>query len=42
MFKKDDYWAVWLGFALIIVGMLIYLPKPQEQMSLEIDNVRVE
>jgi hypothetical protein len=27
MWKKEDWWAIWLGFLLIIAGMLIFLPR---------------
>lgn len=27
LWKKEDWWAVWLGFALLILGMLIYFPQ---------------
>ncbi len=27
LLKKEDWWAVWLGFALLIAGMLIYFPQ---------------
>jgi hypothetical protein len=33
MWKKEDWWAIWLGFLLIIVGMLIFLPRPPEGMQ---------
>jgi uncharacterized membrane protein YadS len=33
LWKKEDYWAIWLGFALIIAGMLIFLPNPPEKMT---------
>jgi uncharacterized integral membrane protein (TIGR00698 family) len=26
LWKKEDWWAVWLGFALLILGMIIYFP----------------
>ncbi|MCG8688059.1 MAG: YeiH family protein [Desulfobacterales bacterium] len=30
LWLKEDYWAIWLGFALLIAGMIIFLPnKPQ-------------
>jgi hypothetical protein len=32
LWTKEDYWAIWLGFILIIVGMLIYLPRPPKDM----------
>ncbi|MCG8337698.1 MAG: YeiH family protein [Proteobacteria bacterium] len=27
LWKKEDYWAIWLGFFLLIVGLIIFLPK---------------
>ncbi len=33
LFKKEDYWAVWLGFSLLILGMIIYLPNPPEGLE---------
>ena len=32
LFKHEDYWAVWLGFALLIIGMLVFLPNPPKDM----------
>ena len=32
LWKKEDWWAIWLGFLLIVVGMLIFLPRPPEGM----------
>ncbi len=26
LWKKEDYWAIWLGFAILLVGALIYFP----------------
>ncbi len=26
MWKKEDWWAIWLGFAILAAGMLIYFP----------------
>ncbi|MCG8471354.1 MAG: YeiH family protein [Desulfobacterales bacterium] len=26
LWKKEDYWAIWLGFILLLTGMLIYFP----------------
>jgi uncharacterized membrane protein YadS len=28
LFKHEDYWAIWLAFALLIIGMLLFLPNP--------------
>ncbi len=32
LWKKEDYWAIWLGFLLLAVGMMIFLPRPPENM----------
>lgn len=33
LWKKEDWWAIWLGFLLIVVGMLVFLPRPPEGMT---------
>ncbi len=32
LWKKEDYWAIWLGFFLLVVGMIIFLPRQPEGM----------
>ncbi|GAB4388976.1 MAG: putative sulfate exporter family transporter [Thermodesulfovibrionales bacterium] len=32
LWKKEDYWAIWLGFMLLVIGMIIYLPRPPEKL----------
>ena len=32
LISKEDYWAIWVGFALIAIGMAIFLPRPPEGM----------
>ncbi len=32
LYKKEDYWAIWLGFGLIVIAMLIFMPNPPEGM----------
>jgi len=32
LWKKEDYWAIWLGFFILIVGMIIFLPNKPEGM----------
>ena len=27
MWKKEDWWAIWLGFALLILGAILYFPS---------------
>lgn len=26
MWKKEDWWAIWIGFFILIAGMLVYFP----------------
>lgn len=30
LFKKEDYWAIWLGFGILAIATLIYFPNPPE------------
>jgi uncharacterized membrane protein YadS len=34
---KEDYWAVWLGFLLIVVALFIFLPRAPEGMEAAIN-----
>jgi len=38
LWKKEDYWAIWLGFAILILGLIIYLPLKPEGMNAKIDK----
>ena len=33
LWKLEDYWAIWLGFLLLVIGMVIFLPRPPENMQ---------
>ncbi|MGE4297398.1 MAG: YeiH family protein [Desulfovibrionaceae bacterium] len=33
LWKKEDYWAIWLAFGLLAVGMMIFLPRPPADMD---------
>ena len=33
LWKKEDYWAIWLGFALLLLAMIIYFPRGPEGME---------
>jgi uncharacterized integral membrane protein (TIGR00698 family) len=33
LYTKEDWMAIWLGFILLIVGLLIYLPRPPEKAA---------
>ncbi len=32
LWKKEDYWAIWLGFLLLAIGMVIFMPRPPQNM----------
>ena len=38
LWKKEDYWAIWLGFALLLLSMLLFFPAGPEGMSKKIDS----
>jgi uncharacterized integral membrane protein (TIGR00698 family) len=40
MWKKEDWWAIWLGFFLLLVGIIIYFPSADEhkQTLLQIEQ----
>lgn len=33
LYKKEDWMAVWMGFFLLIVGLLIYMPRPPKEVA---------
>ncbi len=33
LWKKEDYWAIWLGFTILILGLLIFMPQKPEGMT---------
>jgi uncharacterized membrane protein YadS len=37
LWKLEDYWAIWLGFILLIIGMIIFLPKADPEIRTKID-----
>jgi uncharacterized membrane protein YadS len=32
-YKTEDYWAIWLGLILIVLGMLVFLPRSPEGLQ---------
>ncbi len=38
LWKKEDYLAIWLGFVILMLGMLVYLPRPPRHMQEKIDE----
>jgi uncharacterized membrane protein YadS len=41
LIKKEDWWAIWLGFIILIAGMVIYFPHSGE-MKAKIEKANVE
>ena len=37
LYKTEDYWAIWLGLAIIAAGLLIFLPRPPANMEATIE-----
>ncbi len=33
LYTKEDWMAIWMGFLLLIIGLLIYLPRPPEKAA---------
>jgi uncharacterized membrane protein YadS len=33
LYKTEDYWAIWLGLAIILVGLLVFLSHPPDGME---------
>ncbi|MEN6439095.1 MAG: putative sulfate exporter family transporter [Syntrophobacter sp.] len=33
LYTKEDWMAIWMGFLLLLVGLLIYLPQPPKQVA---------
>ena len=38
LWKKEDYWAIWLGFVLLLMGLIIYFNNPPADMNEKIDQ----
>jgi uncharacterized membrane protein YadS len=36
MWKKEDWWAIWLAAIILIVGLVIFLPRPPADMDAKI------
>ena len=41
MWKKEDWWAIWLGFIILIVGMIVYFPSSGD-MKAQIDEAQAK
>ncbi len=38
LYKTEDYWAIWLGLAIIAIGLFIFLPRGPEGMKETIER----
>ena len=38
LWKKEDYWAIWLGTFILLTGLLLFLNNPPAGMKASIDN----
>ncbi len=38
LWTTEDYWAIWLGALVVVVGLLIFLPRPPEGMQSTIEE----
>ncbi|MCW7755261.1 YeiH family protein [Desulfobotulus sp. H1] len=36
LYKKEDWWAIWLGIIILVVGLIIFLPRPPADMDQKI------
>ncbi len=36
LWKKDDYWSIWLGFLMLIFGLVVFFNNPPEDMDSKI------
>lgn len=41
MWKKEDWWAIWLGFAILLAGIFIYFPHSGD-MKAELDEAHAK
>lgn len=38
LWKMEDYWAIWLGVIVMIIGVLIFMPNPPQDMEAKINQ----
>ncbi|MDO7788891.1 YeiH family protein [Desulforamulus aquiferis] len=41
LWKFEDYWAIWLGVALMVIGLLIFMPNAPKDMDEKIAKANV-
>ena len=40
LWKLEDCWSIWLGFLILIIGLIIYLPQGTEEVNEKINSPR--
>jgi uncharacterized integral membrane protein (TIGR00698 family) len=40
LYKKEDWWAIWLGFIILLVGLMIFLPRPPADMDQKLSQAQ--
>ncbi len=38
LWTKEDYWAIWLGFLILIIGMCLFLANPSPEYAQKVDK----
>ncbi len=38
LYKQEDWWAIWLGAIVLIIGLLIFLPNPPKDLEQKIEQ----
>jgi hypothetical protein len=38
LWKKEDYWAIWLGMVILTVGLVLFLPRPPANLQAVIEK----
>lgn len=38
LWRKEDYWAIWLGTFILLAGLIIFLTNPQSGMQVSQKN----
>ena len=38
LWKKEDYWAIWLGVVILLIGLIVFLPSRPEGMQEKLDK----
>ena len=38
LWKKEDYWAIWLGFSMLLIGILVYFNNAPADMAAKISK----